>query len=66
MTQSLHSRKFFFVDNKWDSWLNGQSQTSPHLTNKVCDKETNEQMHGRNTGSGQDLNLERPYEKPIS
>ena len=26
--------------------------------NKVCNKETNEQMHGRNTGSGLDLNLE--------
>ena len=28
----------------------------PHLTNKVRKKETNEDMHGRNIRSGQDLN----------
>ena len=33
-------------------WLNGQARTSPHLMNRVCNKETNEQMQGRYTESG--------------
>ena len=35
------------------------------LTNEVRNKETNEQMHGRNIRSGQDLNQGRLDEKPI-
>ena len=34
-------------------------------TNKVCNKETNEQMQNRNTRSGQGVNLELQDEKPI-
>ena len=34
-------------------------------TNKVCNKETNEKMHGGNIRSRQDSNQGRPYEKPI-
>ena len=34
--------KIHFLDIKWNQWLNGQSQIGPHLTNKVCNKETNE------------------------
>ena len=36
-----------------------------NLMNKVRNKETTEQMHSRNTGTGQDSNLERPDERPI-
>ena len=32
------------------------------LTNEVRNKETDEQMQSRNTGTGQDSNLERPDE----
>ena len=38
---------------------------SPHLTNKVHNKETNEQMPGRNVGSRSDFNLEILAKKPI-
>ena len=31
----------------------------------VCNKETNEKMHSRNTGSGLDSNLEFPDERQI-
>ena len=34
------------LDIKWDKWFNSQSRTSPHSTNKVCNKETNGQIHG--------------------
>ena len=33
--------------------------------NKVRNKERTEQMHSRNTGTGQNSNLEHPEEKPI-
>ena len=36
-----------------------------NLTNKVCNKETNEQMHCRNTRTGQNTNRERPDEGAI-
>ena len=35
------------------------------LYNKVCNKETNEEMYGRNIRSGEDLNQGRLDEKPI-
>ena len=35
-------------------------------TNKVSNKETNEQMHSRMTATGQDLNLKLPGERPTS
>ena len=53
-----------FLDSKWDIWLNGQSWTSLHLTNKVPNKETNEQMHSIYIGIEQDSNPECPHERP--
>ena len=35
------------------------------FTNKGRNKKTNEQMHGRSTGSGPDLNLDHPHESPV-
>ena len=37
----------------------------PLLTNKVCNKESNEYLHGRNIRFEQDLNQGRLVEKPI-
>ena len=44
---------------------NGQIAKYDCLMNNVSDKQTNNQMPGRNVKSGQDLNQERLDKKPI-
>ena len=48
------------LDIKWDKWFNG-----PHSTNKVRNKETNGQIHGRDIQSGWDSKQGCPYKKLI-
>ena len=38
-------QKVHFLDDKWDYRLNGQSRTSPHLTNKVRNEERKKEMN---------------------
>ena len=53
------------LDNKWYDWLNSQSRTSLLLTNRVRNKETNQQIHSRNIRSGRDLDPKLKDERPI-